>query len=58
MGSGVISWHSKKHDHAGNSLCYAEYMAIHAGSQETIFLQELLQELRFLKSDADGCLPT
>jgi len=58
MGSGVISWHSKKHDHAGDSSCYAEYMAIYAGLQETIFLQELLQELRFLKSNADGCPPT
>jgi len=58
MGSGVISWRSKKHDHASDSSCYAEYMAIHTGLQETIFLRELLQELRFLKSDADGCPPT
>jgi len=38
MGSGVISWRSKKHDHAGDSSCYVEYMAIHTGLQETIFL--------------------
>jgi len=58
LGSGIISWRSKKHDHAGDSLCYAEYIALHMGSQEMIFLQELLQELQFLKSDADGCPPT
>ena len=58
LGSGIISWRSKKHDHAGDSSCYAEYIAIHAGLQETIFLQELLQKLGFLKSDADGCPPT
>jgi len=58
LGSGVISWRSKKHDHAGDSSCYAEYISIHAGSQEVIFLRELLQGLRFLKSDDDGCPPT
>ena len=57
LGSSIISWCSKKHDHAGDSLCYAEYILIHAGSQEVIFLRELLQGLPFLKSDDDGCPP-
>jgi len=58
LGSGIVSWHSKKHDHAGDSSCYAEYIALHTGSQETIFLRELLQKLRFLKSDTNRCPPT
>ena len=58
LGSGVISWRSKKHDHASDSSCYAEYIALHAGSQEAIFLRELLQGLRVLKADGDECPPT
>ena len=58
LGSGVISWHSKKRDHANGSSCYAEYIALHTGSQEAIFLRELLQGLRVLKAYDDGCPPT
>ena len=36
LGSGVISWHSKKHDHASDLSCYAEYIALHTGTQEVI----------------------
>ncbi len=38
LGSGTISWRSKKQDHTGDSSCYAEYIALHAASQEAIFL--------------------
>lgn len=33
-------------------------IALHSPSQEAIFLRELLQELRFLKSDLEGLQPT
>ena len=58
LGSGVLSWRSKKQEHAGDSSCYAEYIALHAATHKAIFLQELLQELRSLKPDIDGCAPT
>ena len=58
LGSGMISWRSKKQSHTGDSSCYAEYIALHSASQEAIFLRELLQELGFLKPDAEGCSPT
>ena len=29
LGSSVIPWHSKKHDHASDSSCYAECIALH-----------------------------
>ena len=58
LGSGMVSWRSKKQTHAGDSSCYAEYIALHGASQEAIFLRELLQGLEFLKSDSDGCRPT
>jgi hypothetical protein len=55
LGSGVVSWRSKKHDYAGDSSCYAEYIALHGASREAIFLRELLQCLGLLKSDSEGC---
>ena len=58
LGSGMVSWRSKKQDHAGDSSCYAEYIALHSASQEAIFLRDLLQELKFLIPDAEGCAPT
>jgi hypothetical protein len=58
LGSGVISWRSKKHDHTGDSSCYAEYIALHAASQEALFLRELLQGLNFLPPDSEGCTGT
>jgi hypothetical protein len=57
LGSGVISWCSKKHNHTSDSSCYAEYITLHAGSQEVIFLHELLQGLQILKADNDNCPP-
>ncbi len=58
LGSGAVSWRSKKQDHAGDSSCYAEYIALHSACQEAIFLRELLQGIGFLKSDEEGCAPT
>jgi hypothetical protein len=45
LGSGVISWSSKKQKHAADSSCYAEYIALHHAGKEIIFLRELLDGL-------------
>jgi hypothetical protein len=48
LGSGAISWHSKKQDIVADSSCYAEYVVLHATSLEAMFLRQLLQGLGFL----------
>ena len=48
LGSGVISWSSKKQRVVADSSCYAEYIALHEASHETTFLQQLLDGLGFL----------
>ena len=61
LGSGMISWSSKKQKHATDSSCYAEYIALHHANKETVFLRELLEGLGFppdtstpLKCDNDA----
>jgi hypothetical protein len=48
LGSGVISWSSKKQHVVADSSCYAEYIALHEASHETTFLRQLLDGLGFL----------
>jgi hypothetical protein len=48
LGSGVISWSSKKQRVVADSSCYAEYIALHEASHETTFLRQLLDGLDFL----------
>jgi len=48
LGSGAISWCSKKQDNPVDSVCYAEYTALHGASKEGIFLRQLLQGLQLL----------
>jgi len=48
LGSGAISWSSKKQCVVADSSCYAEYIALHKASHETIFLRQLLEGLGFL----------
>jgi len=55
LGSSAISWHSKKQDNPTDSVCYAEYTALHGASKEAIFLQQLLQGLKLLPKE---CPPT
>ena len=46
LGSGTISWASRKMKSVADSSCYAEYIALHEASHEAIFLRELLLSLR------------
>ena len=48
LGSGAISWRSKKQDNPIDSVCYAEYTALHGASKEAVFLRQLLQGLKLL----------
>ena len=48
LGSRAISWSSKKQCVVADSSCYAEYVALHKASHETIFLCQLLEGLSFL----------
>jgi hypothetical protein len=45
LGSGVISWASRKQKSVADSSCYAEYIALHEASHEVVFLRELLSTL-------------
>jgi hypothetical protein len=47
LGSGTISWMSKKQRIVADSSCYAEYIALHDSSHEVTFLRELLTGLGF-----------
>ena len=55
LGSSAISWCSKKQDNPVDSVCYAEYTALHGASKEAVFLQQLLQGLKLLP---EQCSPT
>src|SRR6266851_7512839 len=54
LGSGAISWSSKKQRVVADNSCYAEYIALHEASHETTFLRQLLDGLGFLP---DGPTP-
>jgi hypothetical protein len=45
LGAGMVSWSSKKQKVVADSSCYAEYIALHDASHETIFLRQLLEGL-------------
>ena len=47
LGSGAISWRSRKQRTVADSTCYAEYTALHETSREAIFLRQLLDNLAF-----------
>jgi hypothetical protein len=48
----VISWSSKKQKVVADSSCYAEYIALHDASHETIFLRQLLDGIGLAESNA------
>ena len=50
LGSGMISWGSRKQRTVADSSCYAEYIALHDASHEAVFLRELLDGLDLLPS--------
>src|SRR6266702_596646 len=48
LGSGMISWSSRKQPTVADSSCYAEYIALQGASHEAIFLRQLLDGLMLL----------
>ena len=50
LGSGMISWSSRKQKTVADSSCYAEYIALHEAAHEAIFLRQLLSGLHILPS--------
>ena len=52
LGTGIISWSSKKQPTVANSSCYAEYIALHDAAHEVVFLRQLLDGLKVLPSGA------
>ncbi|CAI5993872.1 unnamed protein product [Closterium sp. NIES-65] len=45
FGGGAVSWRSKKQDEVGQSSCETEYMALHHGAKEVVWLRRLLEEI-------------
>jgi hypothetical protein len=50
LGSGMISWSSRKQRTVADSSCYAEYIALHEAAHEAVFLRELLNGIGLLPS--------
>jgi hypothetical protein len=48
LGSGMVSWASRKQPHTADSTCYAEYISLHDASHEVVFLRQIMQELNML----------
>ncbi|CAI7824871.1 unnamed protein product [Closterium sp. NIES-53] len=45
FGGGAVSWRSKKQNEVGLSSCETEYMALHHGVKEVVWLKHLLEEI-------------
>ncbi|CAI7853551.1 unnamed protein product [Closterium sp. NIES-53] len=45
FGGGAVSWCSKKQNEVGLSSCETEYMALHHGVKEVVWLRHLLEEI-------------
>ncbi|CAI7870458.1 unnamed protein product, partial [Closterium sp. NIES-54] len=45
---GAVSWRSKKQNEVGLSSCETEYMALHHGVKEVVWLRRLLEEIGVL----------
>ena len=52
LGSGMVSWASRKQQHTTDSSCYSEYIAIHEASHELIFFRQFLDGLDMPVFDA------
>ena len=48
LGSGAVSWSSRKQKTVADSSCYAEYIALHDASHEAVFLRQLLSGVNLL----------
>jgi hypothetical protein len=51
LGTGMVSWASRKQPITADSSCYAEYIALHDASNESVFLRQLLEGLDILRVD-------
>ncbi|GJP69646.1 hypothetical protein CLOP_g634 [Closterium sp. NIES-67] len=45
LGGAAVSWRNKKQNEVGLSSCETEYMALHHGVKEVVWLRRLLEEL-------------
>ncbi|CAI7733321.1 unnamed protein product [Closterium sp. NIES-53] len=45
FGGGAVSWRNKKQNEVGLSSCETEYMALHHGVKEVVWLRRLLEEI-------------
>ncbi|CAI7820332.1 unnamed protein product [Closterium sp. NIES-54] len=45
LGGGAVSWRSKKQNEVVLSSCETEYMALHHGAKEVVWLRRLLEEI-------------
>ncbi|CAI7771138.1 unnamed protein product [Closterium sp. NIES-53] len=45
FGGGAVTWRSKKQNEVGLSSCETEYMALHHGVKEVVWLRRLLEEI-------------
>ncbi|CAI7801925.1 unnamed protein product [Closterium sp. NIES-53] len=45
FGGGAVSWRSKKQNEVGQSSYETEYMALHHGAKEVVWLRRLLEEI-------------
>ncbi|CAI7932442.1 unnamed protein product [Closterium sp. NIES-54] len=52
FGGGAVSSRSKKQNEVGLSSCETEYMALHHGAKEVVWLRRLLEEIRFGQKDS------
>ena len=52
LGTGMISWSSKKQPTVTDSSCYTKYIALHNAAHEVVFLRQLLDSLRILSPGA------
>jgi hypothetical protein len=50
LGSGMVSWSSRKQPTVTDSSCYAEYIALHDTAHEVVFMRQLLEGLNMLPS--------
>ncbi|CAI7729180.1 unnamed protein product [Closterium sp. NIES-53] len=51
FGGGAVSWRSKKQNEVGLSSCETEYMALHHGAKEVVWLRRLLEEIRVCQKE-------
>ncbi|CAI7754622.1 unnamed protein product [Closterium sp. NIES-53] len=45
FGGGAVSWRSKEQNEVGLSSCETEYMALHHGAKQVVWLRRLLEEI-------------